>query len=174
MPNTMTLIASSTVGAGGAANIDFTSIPSTYTDLYIKLSGRDARNDGIKFDNTNMRFNGSSTSYSGKLLYGWPATSASGLSADGGTDSISFIYVTSTQALANTFGNIDIYIPNYAGSTYKSVSIDSVTENDSNNAIVGLAAGLWSNTSAITSISLFGGSNWLQYTSAYLYGIIKS
>ena len=40
MANTYELIASSTVGAGGASSIDFNSIPNTYTDLLVKLSGR--------------------------------------------------------------------------------------------------------------------------------------
>ena len=38
MAVTFTQIASVTVGSGGAASIDFTSIPSTYTDLCIKTS----------------------------------------------------------------------------------------------------------------------------------------
>jgi hypothetical protein len=33
-----------TVGSGGAANIEFTSIPGTYTDLLIKLSARNVTN----------------------------------------------------------------------------------------------------------------------------------
>ena len=37
MANTYTLIASLTVGSGGAANIEFTSIPATYTDLLPEL-----------------------------------------------------------------------------------------------------------------------------------------
>ena len=36
MATTYTLISSVTVGSGGAANIEFTSIPSTYTDLLLK------------------------------------------------------------------------------------------------------------------------------------------
>ena len=40
MPNTMTLISSSTVGSGGTASISFSSIPNTYTDLVVKLSVR--------------------------------------------------------------------------------------------------------------------------------------
>ena len=39
---TFTKIASATVGSGGASSIEFTSIPSTYTDLVIKLSMRSA------------------------------------------------------------------------------------------------------------------------------------
>jgi len=51
MPNTMTLIASSTVGAGGSTAITFSSIPSTYTDLVIKHSLRNnlASAIGLKF-----------------------------------------------------------------------------------------------------------------------------
>jgi hypothetical protein len=33
MATTYEIIASVTVGSGGAANIEFTSIPATYTDL---------------------------------------------------------------------------------------------------------------------------------------------
>ena len=44
MATTYTLISSVTVGSGGAASIEFTSIPSTYTDLVLKLSARSSRN----------------------------------------------------------------------------------------------------------------------------------
>ena len=37
MANTYVAIATVTVGSGGAASIDFTSIPATYTDLVVKL-----------------------------------------------------------------------------------------------------------------------------------------
>ena len=42
---TYTLISSVTVGAGGASSIDFTSIPSTYTDLLVKISARSTLNE---------------------------------------------------------------------------------------------------------------------------------
>jgi hypothetical protein len=44
MPNTFELIAAVTVGSGGAANIEFTSIPSTYTHLQIRGI---VRSDGV-------------------------------------------------------------------------------------------------------------------------------
>jgi hypothetical protein len=37
MATTYEIIASVTVGSGGAANIEFTSIPATYTDLVLKF-----------------------------------------------------------------------------------------------------------------------------------------
>jgi hypothetical protein len=55
MANTFELIASSTVGSGGAANIDFTSIPATYTDLCLKFicaTTRSALAEDFSFDIT--------------------------------------------------------------------------------------------------------------------------
>jgi hypothetical protein len=40
MANTYEAIATVTVGSGGATDIEFTSIPGTYTDLLIKSSLR--------------------------------------------------------------------------------------------------------------------------------------
>jgi hypothetical protein len=43
MATTYEIISSVTVGSGGAANIEFTSIPATYTDLYVLASIRSNR-----------------------------------------------------------------------------------------------------------------------------------
>ena len=77
-------------------------------------------------------------------------------------------------ATANTFGNMEIYIPNYAGSSNKSVSVNQVGEDNAATAYATLLAGLWSNTAAITSIKLTpfsGGASFVQYSTAYLYGV---
>jgi hypothetical protein len=57
MANTYTLISSVTVGSGGAANIEFTSIPQTYTDLLYKISGRLSVDSASAF----LRYNGTTT-----------------------------------------------------------------------------------------------------------------
>jgi hypothetical protein len=171
MPNTYTLIASVTVGGGGASSIDFASIPSTYTDLSLVWSGRSDRvsaQDGMK-----LQFNASTTSYSDRGLTGNGATASSG------TGTSTYIYggiIPSSTATASTFANISYYIPNYAGSAYKSLSMDSVAENNTTTAYAILEAGLWSNTSAITSIKITSenAANFVQYTTAYLYGIKNS
>jgi hypothetical protein len=78
-------------------------------------------------------------------------------------------------ATASTFGNGEVYIPNYAGSTNKSMSADGVSENNGTEAYTDLIANLWSNTSAITSILLYPDSGtWQQYSTATLYGIKNS
>ena len=77
-------------------------------------------------------------------------------------------------ATASTFGNAEIYIPNYASSNNKSVSADFVSETNAADAIFGLTAGLWANTSAITSIKLTPAAAFAQYSTATLYGIKNS
>jgi len=55
-----------------------------------------------------------------------------------------FAQQTVSTNTANTFSNSQIYIPNYAGSNYKSVSIDQVMENNSGTAYSVFIAGLYS------------------------------
>ena len=173
MANTYTLIASSTVGSGGAASISFTSIPSTYTDLCIKYSVRSSGNAAATY--AYVTFNGSSSaSYGMRRLYGFSSTVASSESSNTSSIAGAFLVGGSDQT-ANTFGNGELYIPNYTSSNYKSVSGDSVDETNGTTAFKFLAGGLWSNTSAITTITLTGETtNFAQYSTAYLYGIKKS
>jgi hypothetical protein len=168
MANTYTLIASNTVGSGGASSIDFTSIPSTYTDLCLKVSTRQssATIDGILY----ISFNGSTSSFTNKYLEGL----GSGSPSSGALARFSGVS-TGASATSNTFANNDIYIPNYAGSNNKSFSSDAVTENNATAADAYLLANLWSNTAAINQITLTPLSGtFVQYSTAYLYGIKNS
>ena len=85
-------------------------------------------------------------------------------------------FIEGTDSTANTFANGEFYIPNYAGSTNKSVSADGVTENNATAARATLTAGLWSNTAAINQITLLpiAGGTFAQYSTATLYGISNS
>ena len=176
MATTYEKIATVTVGSGGAANITFSSIPQTYTDLVIKVSARDDRSGSNYTDDFLVTFNGDSTSsYAYKILYG--GGGSAGSFGSGADSQIFGGYLVGTDGTANTFGNTEIYIPNYAGSTYKSTSYDGVAESNSSSGVyVSLGAGLWSKTAAITSIKLdpFYGNTLLQYSSATLYGIKNS
>jgi hypothetical protein len=161
-------IATVDVGVLGAASIDFTSIPSTFTDLCVKISSRSTRVATDEF--LKIGFNGLTTNLSHRSLNG------SGTSAGSGTDG-SFIYgrTDGNTATASTFGSGEFYIPNYAGSATKSVSGDTVMEDNATFASAYMLAGLWNATSAITAINLapyFG--NFVQYSTATLYGIKKA
>ena len=166
MANTFELIASSTVGSGGAASIDFTSIPSTFTDLCIKVSARGAF-AGIG-GSILVQFNGVTTNLSSRILEG----SGSSAYSYTGSTSIANAGITNANNTANTFGNAEIYIPNYAGGANKSLSVDGTGENNATENYQGLTAGLWSNTSAITAIKLLiNATTFVQHSTAYLYGV---
>ena len=173
MPTTYEAIATVTVGSGGAADIQFTSIPATYTDLIVKLSARstggfvsNAVDSAIIYFNTDTS---STTNYSARTLSSGAGTPSSDTTKRGGL-------VNGSSTTASTFANAEYYVPNYAGSSNKSVSIDSATENNSTAAYANLQAWLWSNTAAITAITLKleSGSNFVQYSTATLYGIKNS
>lgn len=178
MANTYTLIASSTVGAGGSASIDFTSIPSTYTDLKLVYSLRN--NVATVYGGTFIYINGSQSTYSQKWLEGsGSAVTTSTVPASTwvyGEDGVG------NSATANTFSNSETYFPNYLSSTNKSFLMDSAGENNATTAYTMVAGSLWSSISAINRITLStsntsvtGGTQlYLQYSTAYLYGIKKS
>lgn len=165
MAITYEAIATTTVGSGGAATIEFTSIPGTYTDLLIKLSGRSTHSS---IDPVFITFNGaatSTTSYRSIFGDGSTVSSFSGTGAQ-------IQYIPGTGQTASTFNNAEVYIPNYAGSNNKSFSIDAVQETNAATAYIVPMACLWSNTAAITSITLDPATgNFAQHSTATLYGI---
>ena len=174
MPNTMTLISSSTVGAGGASSISFSSIPQTYTDLQLVLSLRYSSSDT---SSVNVSFNGSTSNYSGFALRG----------GGGSTNTISFTISSSniggnstgssgSSQTANTWANSMLYISNYTSSSYKPISTDFAQEASNANAFMGFYGSLWSDSSAINSITITPDSSttWVQHSTAYLYGISNS
>ena len=170
---TMTLIGSPiTVGSGGASSVTFSSIPNTYTDLVVKASIRTtSSSQGTALY---YRYNGDSGSnYSFLYLNGNGSSPASG---SNGTTSVNYPGIVDTNGdTSNTFASLDIYIPNYASSNYKSSSADNVSENNGTTAYATLSANLWKNTTAITSITLLPSSdNLAQYSTFYLYGISNS
>jgi hypothetical protein len=169
MANTYTLINKATVGATSVATIDFTSIPSTYTDLQLVVSLRD--NGSNVYSLAYVKFNNTTSNLASR-----------GVEGDGSSptsyNNATVLYINSANgntSTANTFCNSSIYIPNYTSSNFKSVSVDGVMENNATTAYSSLQAGLWSDTAVINQITLYSSTgSWLQYSSAYLYGIKNS
>lgn len=158
----MQLINSVTVGAGGAATIDFSSIPGTYTDLMLVLSARATSTTAT----ITVAFNGSSASFTNLYMQG----NGSGVTSTTGTTLVGNASVSTDTA--STFGNLSIFIPNYAGSANKNFSVDTVSENNSGTAFTQIFTGVWANTAAITQLTL-SLANFAQHSSASLYGILK-
>jgi hypothetical protein len=162
----MRLIESKTLGTATTA-IEFTSIPQTFTDLLILFSLRGANAEATGF--VTLTMNGSTASITARFLQGTgsavgsftsPANFAGDIAGGGST--------------ANTFGNLQIYIPNYTGATNKSYSVDAVGENNATAAGQSIVAGLRSNTDALTSVGILNtAANLVAGSTASLYGILK-
>jgi hypothetical protein len=167
MPNNYVLLEKITVGAAGAASVTFANIPQTgYTDLKIVMSARSNRAAEID-DLFIIKPNNSSSNLTYRFVRGSGSGVTSGTSGN--------MYITATNATASTFSNNEIYIPNYAGSTNKSMSVETVQENNATDSYSSLMAVLWSDTTAISSIVLapVHGTAFVQYSTFYLYGVAK-
>lgn len=167
---TMQLIQHQELGSA-QSSIVFSSIPSTFTDLYLTLSLRGSLNNP-QIGHFIRLNNDSGANYSSRRLVG-NGSSASSASESGSTSIYGGQAPAATQT-SNTFGNTSIYIPNYAGSTTKSLSFETTRENNGSAVFTSLIAGLWSGTAAINRIDILCEvDNWVQYSSATLYGILK-
>ena len=162
MAATYESIASTTLGSA-QADVEFTSIPGTYTDLVLvincgtSVSGQSIQmqfnsDSGNNYSSTEMWGNGSSAS-SGRL------TNTSAIRAVGrgiGTD---------TTLIDTGF----VSIQNYANTTTNKTAL--IRSGVSGGTIA--SVGLWRDTSAITSIKLIGEgpSNIITGSTFTLYGI---
>jgi hypothetical protein len=167
MPANYVLLEKIVVGAAGASSVTFSGIPQTgYTDLKVVLSGR---NDQSGIAAVNIAFNGSTANLSYRSIFGDGSSAAS---YSGTNPQIQ--YLPGTSQTANTFNNAEIYIPNYAGSTNKSFSVDQVQETNATTAYIVPFSGLWSQTAAITSITFsLATGNFVANSTFYLYGVAK-
>lgn len=170
MPLTFKPIATTTVGSGGAANITFSSIPQTYTDLCILISARSEAAGG--FSDEIIKLNNATTTYTNKYIYADGANAFGSGAAYIGSGGFTGGMVGNTST-SNTFSNKCIYIPNYTASVRKAYLVDSVTETNASTAYTHLLAGNYESTSAITSIVLVtdSGVDYAEHTTATLYGI---
>jgi hypothetical protein len=173
MANTYVKIASVSVGLLGASNMEFTSIPSTYTDLNLVISARCSRLQN--FSDVGYQFNGiTSGVYSYRWLRGSGSAATSGAASGIGNGYLGVF--NAANSTASTFTNSAFYIPNYASSNNKSSSVDTVQENNATEAWAFLGANLYSQTTAVSSIKIYSldGDNFVQHSTATLYGISKS
>ena len=175
MATTYVLISSNTLSSS-AASVTFSSIPATYTDLVLKVSARGTY--GNTYDNPTLIFNNDTSAlYSGTGLRGTGSAAAS-LGSSGDTWNWVYIYINGSTTTANSFGNLEIYIPNYNSTTSKPTSSFAATETNATGTFMGTTANLYRGTSAITSITLNDAngtsSQFVSGSSFYLYGIKNS
>jgi hypothetical protein len=174
-PNSYESIATVLVGSGGASTIDFTSIPSTYKHLQIRLITRSA-NATSEWDSFFMNLNSDSTAaYSYHALQGNGASASA--SAATSTTGILLGYQSSTGHTSGIFSPFVVDILDYAD-TNKFKTTRTLGGFDSNNTgtevgVLRFSSGNWRSTAAVSSIRLTagGGRNTAQNSTFALYGI---
>ena len=164
-------IATVSVGGGGAANVEFTSIPGTFTHLQIRGIHRSTATTPGAFYAIKYQYNGdtgSNYTYHYIVGTGSAANAFAGTSQSDGWAGV----CTSDGITASVYSAGVIDILDYANTNkYKTMRIlDGTDANGTGEAF--FMSSLWMSTSAITSIKLYPNTdNWAQYSSFALYGI---
>jgi hypothetical protein len=164
-------IATTTVGAGGSSSVTFSSIPSGYTHLQVRVLGRSNRT-GTTTDYLELTFNSDTgANYSLHQLLGDGSTASANSSTSQNYAIVSRI--STADSSASMFGGIVLDILDYANtSKYKTTRSLGGTDQNGSGAIY-LNSGLWMSASAITSVTVKPSSanSFVQYSSIALYGI---
>jgi len=153
-------IATFTTTTSSTTSYTFSSIPSTYTDLFVVCSLKATSADS----SITLRFNGDSGSnYSATQLYG---NGSSAVSQRLSNQTLGYLSFNGFPTA--TFGPTIIQCQNYSNATtnktylcrggYAAASTDATV-------------GLWRNTAAITSMTLFSGNFFDTGCTFTLYGI---
>lgn len=170
-PGAFVPIATTTVPSAGAANVEFTGIPSTYTHLQVRITSRDNRSAIVNNNLFVYINNDTATNYSYHLLNG----DGSSVSVDGGgsTDLMIAGQDAGAGATSSVMGVSVFDILDYAN-TNKYKTTRTLTGIDNNGSgVIRLWSGSWRNTAAITSLKFYaaGSATLQQYSSFTLYGI---
>jgi hypothetical protein len=170
--NSYESIATVTVGSGGQATVEFTSIPGTFTHLQIRWIARENTGSvSTPDENIRIRFNSDTGgNYSIHRLNGNGST----VYADGYANESDVVATgfSGNGATASIYGAGVIDILEYNNTNiYKTIrSLSGVDQNGSGS--IWFNSGNWRNTSAITSIELRESTNsFKQYSQFALYGI---
>ncbi len=153
------------------AEIAFTNIPATYTDLFITLSARSDRaaNNAVMY----IQFNNDGNQEHEKLIgTGGGGTVSAGRTNEAGA-------TNGTSNTSNSFSSHQYYIPNYAGGAKKLFIAETAQGQNSSsaNVITYLVTGQNSSvTAAITSVKFYieESKNFVNHSTATLYGIKNS
>lgn len=166
VPSSYESIATAT--PSGSNTVSFTSIPSTYKHLQIRINALTSSGGG-SFRGT---FNGDTTAanYIGHYLDGLGSSVVAGANSGVGWLSFGLTY----GGMVSTYANVAIIdIIDYASTTKnKTMRSFSGADNNASGGSVDLVSGLWMSTSAINRIDVVTGSGTYQSGSVVsLYGI---
>ena len=171
----MESIATITVGSGGAANVEFTSIPSNFQHVQIRGLLKDSgtspeRTIAMRVGNASVD---TGSNYAEHMLYGNGSTASA--SAVTSASQINATNIVPYASQTSIFAALVIDILDYS-STSKYKTIRMLAGYDSNGAgTVGIFSGLWMSTSAVDTIRLGTRSGFAgtvaQYSTFALFGV---
>jgi hypothetical protein len=173
--NSYESIATVTVGSGGQSTITFSSIPSTYKHLQLRIAASTDRGT-FALDNVFVTLNGDTGgNYSHHYLQGDGSSASAGATANATVVRSGSL---PSSAAANVFGVSIFDILDYKD-TNKYKTTRSLSGFDLNGTVSGIGgfvqlySGNWRNTAAVNSITLNrqSGTNFIQYSHFALYGI---
>jgi len=164
-------IATTTVGSGGTSTITFSSIPSTYKHLQIRMTSRGTTSSGFGID---IRFNNDSGGNYGPSHYleGTGTAAISGKAISGTPTLIEIYSQPNSGNTASVFGGYVMDVLDYAN-TNKYKTLRGLGGFDANGSgLIDLDSGLWLSTSAINRIDITCvATAFTEYSSFALYGI---
>jgi hypothetical protein len=173
-------ISTVTVGSGGSSSISFTSIPSTYKHLQLRVFAQSNRSS-YSVDNLFGTVNSDSgANYAQHSLYASASTTTAALAGGAASQTALTIGGINSSVATSVFTACVVDYLDYAN-TNKYKTIRSLNGYDVNGTVgtgsfggqVGIYSNLWMNTAAITTLSftVLSGTAFTQYTSFALYGI---
>ena len=164
-----TSIATVTVGSGGTSTVTFSSIPSTYTHLQIRLGYRSS--SAAAPTAIMPRFNSDTTAnYAYHYLKGDGATATAGATTS--TANGAYLVRSSGSGNTNIFGSAIIDILDYTNTNKYKTSRALWGYDLNGSGQIGFSSELWQSTAAITTIDLYlTGDTAAQYSTFALYGV---
>jgi hypothetical protein len=156
----------------GVSSVVLDNIPQTgYTDLKVVVSARTTRTGTDKSDELRLKFNNITSGYSTLMIEANGSTTRTVADASGSYFGRGV--APADDATSSTFGNTEYYIPNYAGSTNKTISINTTAENNGTEGMLLIVSGLLTNTAAITSMTFTAVGTYDLGSTFSIYGIAE-
>lgn len=168
----LTLI-SSTTTSGSAASVTISSIPATYKDLELHVTGRgDAA--GVTSAILRLQFNGDTAANYDYEIYERNASGGAGDVGGVAQTSIRLGSLPAATAGASRAGSSIVIIPDYAGTTFfKTVVVNNSRSLGTTTATqeIAVGGGEWRSTAAINAVKvLWSAGNFVDGSVVSLYG----
>lgn len=160
---TYTALANITLSSS-ASSVTFSSIPGTYRDLVLVCSITNASGGT---NTINIRFNGDTGSNYNRVH----------MIGTGTADSVAFSNSTESLSIptggTGNVGTVISQIMDYSATDKHKTFLTRIADKGGYGDYVIASASRWANTSAVTSLTFYGTTNFLSGNSFALYGIVS-